>query len=298
MSIVGPLPYTISDGQIIDAVPVMGNFNWLRDQINANAGVAGTTGQIQFNNGGAFGASGNLTWDGTTVGNAAGGFSSAGLVNSTQSFRAMGSTIPSSGIGTELLFNMLGGGVVAVDRTGNIYKPMYVGGSTIHFVQADAAADSAFFNADGCLLMGYAITNGASYLLQVNSQIFAANGTIATSDARVKESVSPLSGGMDAVRALKPVTFNFMQHEVHNFSACGQVGFLAQDVQQALAGTSYKDCVVVETTDLLAMNEAKLIPIAIKALQEADARISTLEALLTSLTSVSSQTPAPETPSP
>ena len=35
--IVGALPYNIVDGQIIDAVPVMGNFNFIASQVNANA---------------------------------------------------------------------------------------------------------------------------------------------------------------------------------------------------------------------------------------------------------------------
>ena len=40
--IVGPLPNNIVDGQTIDAVPVMANFNWLASQVNANAIGVGT----------------------------------------------------------------------------------------------------------------------------------------------------------------------------------------------------------------------------------------------------------------
>jgi hypothetical protein len=39
--IIGPLPNNIVDGTIIDAVPVMANFNWIVAQVNANAS-AGT----------------------------------------------------------------------------------------------------------------------------------------------------------------------------------------------------------------------------------------------------------------
>ena len=35
--IINPLPNNIVDGTIIDAVPVMGNFNWIVSQVNANA---------------------------------------------------------------------------------------------------------------------------------------------------------------------------------------------------------------------------------------------------------------------
>jgi hypothetical protein len=35
--IVGPLPNTIANGQTEDAVPVMANYNWILNQVNANA---------------------------------------------------------------------------------------------------------------------------------------------------------------------------------------------------------------------------------------------------------------------
>ena len=37
MSIIGALPNNIINGQAIDAVPVMANFNWIMNQVNANA---------------------------------------------------------------------------------------------------------------------------------------------------------------------------------------------------------------------------------------------------------------------
>jgi hypothetical protein len=36
MSIIGPLPNNIVNGDAIDAVPVMANFNWIVSQVNAN----------------------------------------------------------------------------------------------------------------------------------------------------------------------------------------------------------------------------------------------------------------------
>lgn len=35
-TIIGPLPNIISDGQVADAVPVMNDFNWIVNQVNAN----------------------------------------------------------------------------------------------------------------------------------------------------------------------------------------------------------------------------------------------------------------------
>lgn len=42
MAIVGTLPNNIQNGQLEDAVPVMANFNWIVNQVNANAIPTGT----------------------------------------------------------------------------------------------------------------------------------------------------------------------------------------------------------------------------------------------------------------
>ena len=46
MSIVGALPNNIINGQPIDAIPVMADFNWIANQVNANA--AGLAGVVAF----------------------------------------------------------------------------------------------------------------------------------------------------------------------------------------------------------------------------------------------------------
>jgi len=35
-AVIGSLPHNITNGQLIDATPVMADFNWIRDQVNAN----------------------------------------------------------------------------------------------------------------------------------------------------------------------------------------------------------------------------------------------------------------------
>lgn len=46
--IVGPLPNNILNGSIIDAVPVMANFNWIVAQVNANAGAGAITNSLSI----------------------------------------------------------------------------------------------------------------------------------------------------------------------------------------------------------------------------------------------------------
>lgn len=96
----------------------------------------------------------------------------------------------------------------------------------------------------GYLLVGYTSSNGA-YPLQVNGQIFATSSTIATSDQRYKENVTPLTGALSLVNALNPVQFDWKQHPVHNFNTeQPTVGFLAQEVAEVLKDQPYLNSVV------------------------------------------------------
>ena len=157
---------------------------------------------------------------------------------------------------------------------------------TIRFYNATASADRMKLTTAGYLLIGYATSNG-SYNLQVNSQIFATNATIATSDSRYKKNVTPVSNGLDLVNKLNPVLFNWKPHQVHNFDTNNvDVGFIAQEVQSALADSPYLSNIVKsnETTlpdgtkeDFLGIADGKLIPILVKAIQELTDRISQLE---------------------
>jgi len=129
---------------------------------------------------------------------------------------------------------------------------------------------------DAYLLVGYTTSNGA-YKLQVNSQIYATNATVATSDARFKTRVEPLSDATAVIAALRPVAFDFIPHAERNFATERQVGLIAQEAEAALAGCDYADSVVAQCGDHLGLAYEKLVPVLIKALQESNARIAALE---------------------
>ena len=120
-------------------------------------------------------------------------------------------------------------------------------GRLVFFTTPDGSAtptERMRINSSGYLLVGYTSSNG-SYNLQVNSQIFATSATIATSDGRYKENVTPLTGALDIVKALNPVQFQWKQHPVHNFDrSCPTVGFIAQEVQQVLADKPYLNSII------------------------------------------------------
>jgi hypothetical protein len=129
----------------------------------------------------------------------------------------------------------------------------------------------------GSVLIGTTSNANATYKLQVNSQIYATNATIATSDARFKTNVQTLTDATSVIESLRPVAFDFIPQEDRNFAAERQVGLIAQEAQSALAGTDYADSVVAQCGDHLGLAYEKLVPVLIKALQESNARIAALE---------------------
>ena len=95
------------------------------------------------------------------------------------------------------------------------------------------------------------------------------------SDERLKENIVDLPSQLNNIKELRPVEFDYKDGSGH------QIGFIAQELQQV-----YPDCVSESTDGMLQIGgwsktEARLV----KALQEAMARIETLEAKVTALES-------------
>jgi hypothetical protein len=191
-------------------------------------------------------------------------------------FALQGEARPSSGAGLEVNYVSASNAATigAYDRTNNVYKELHLFGSVIDF-QIGAGSDMRL-DANGYLLIGYTASNGA-YRLQVNSQIYATNATVATSDARFKTNVESLTDATSVIEALRPVAFDFIPQEDRNFATERQVGLIAQEAQAALAGIDYADSVVAQCGDHLGLAYEKLVPVLIKALQESNARIAALE---------------------
>jgi hypothetical protein len=153
-------------------------------------------------------------------------------------------------------------------------------GLNIGYDYADVAPNNgAIIN--GEVRIGYTADQGA-YPLQVNGQIFATNATIATSDEKFKENITPLNKGLEIVNKLKPVTFNFISDTQNNFSQYEEVGFIAQDVDRALSTETFSKSIVKaaddsEPTSTMGLATQNLIPILVKAIQEQNALIKSLE---------------------
>jgi hypothetical protein len=131
--IIGPLPNNIVDGTLIDAVPVMANFNWIVSQVNANAAAGNILNAASiptFVQPGAVGGTGNavtLTPVPAIVAYTAGTrFSFVAIANNTGAV-----TVAVSGLGTRPLkycdgtsltgSELIAGGVYDIEDNGANY---------------------------------------------------------------------------------------------------------------------------------------------------------------------------------
>ena len=226
----------------------------------------GTSGSQAYNGFVQYDQSSNSLQFGTNGGNERMRIDSSGNVGI--GLTSVGSKLDVNGAITALGGNAPTGGFNLRNVAGTITPRITNDGADATVIRAGASGAAVKFNnfanstemmqidSSGNLLIGYTSSNG-SYKLQVNSQIFATSSTIATSDARYKENVEELSGALDIVKALRPVSFDWKAHPVHNFDTKTKtVGFLAQDVQQALAGKPYLNS-IIKTNECVIEPEVK-----------------------------------------
>jgi len=111
------------------------------------------------------------------------------------------------------------------------------------------------------------------------------NGTTATSfntssDYRLKENVTPMSGSINRLKQLKPSTWSWVQDGSHG------EGFLAHEAQSVVpeAVTGTKDAVDDEGNPVYqGIDQSKLVPLLTAALQEAITKIEDLETRIQAL---------------
>ena len=102
-----------------------------------------------------------------------------------------------------------------------------------------------------------------------------------TSDSYWKENIRDLSYGLDVVNALKPVDYLRKNNDANT----REVGFIAQDVKALLQLLELTDLGIVseDDNDRLGLRYNDFIPILVKAIQEQDAKIKSLEERLEAL---------------
>ncbi len=138
----------------------------------------------------------------------------------------------------------------------------------VGYVSSDASGNEWHF--------GRSTADGYFYVVrQTGTGMYMnTNSWVATSDQRAKQNIADIESSIDVVKALKPSRFNWKS------DGTADVGFIAQQVQtlipEAVVDSGNPDA-------MLGITQDKLLPFVVKALQEAIAKIETLEAKVAAL---------------
>ena len=102
--------------------------------------------------------------------------------------------------------------------------------------------------------------------------VWAVNGAIQTSDARLKKNIKPLSYGLAEVMKLNPVGYNWIDPG----DTKNKIGLIAQDVKKIIPEVVVGD----EQKEKLGMNYAEMVPVLINAIKELNKEVTDLEELI------------------
>lgn len=120
-------------------------------------------------------------------------------------------------------------------------------------------------------------TDQGAYNLQVNGTgVWAGGAYVNGSDAKLKDNVEALDSCLDVVKAMRPVTYKYKASYSKDQNT--QTGFIAQELQAAMAGKDYLNGIVQAGPRYLNVAYQNIIPLLTKAIQEQQEQIEQLKA--------------------
>ncbi|MBO6513029.1 MAG: tail fiber domain-containing protein [Phycisphaerales bacterium] len=104
---------------------------------------------------------------------------------------------------------------------------------------ADVDIDGSIVTVEGTIFEGNQVSIGTgaqNFQLTVNGSAGKPGGGLWSvfSDARLKTNINPMTGSLDTLSALRPVTFNYKDQDHFSYTPGTIPGFLAQEVQQII----------------------------------------------------------------
>jgi hypothetical protein len=170
----------------------------------------------------------------------------SGFTNVAGIIRASGTAYPVSGAGVEISYSSSGGALYAYDRDAAVYKPLSIYSGNVTPITNNA----------------YNLGNSSFKWIAV----YAVNGTIQTSDLRMKENIFTLTGGLETVLKMNPVSYMWKDRSDNK----RHLGLVAQEVLP----------LVPEVVDIgddpdktLGINYSGMVPLLINAIQEQQKQI-------------------------
>jgi hypothetical protein len=120
-------------------------------------------------------------------------------------------------------------------------------------------------------------TDQGAFNLQCNGTgVWGAGAYVNGSDERLKDNIAEITEGLDVVKKLRPVSFNYKP--THSKDTSKQAGFIAQELLVALEGKDYAEGTVKQGPEFYNVAYQNLIPVMAKAIQELSAKVEALEA--------------------
>ena len=110
-----------------------------------------------------------------------------------------------------------------------------------------------------------------------------AGGFTGPSDYRIKENIVPLTDGIDKVKQLKPIIFDYTDEAHWEDGNARHDGFLAHEVQEVVPDAVFgeKDGVDEDGKMVIqSLDKSRLIPLLTAAIQELNAKVEALETQL------------------
>lgn len=118
----------------------------------------------------------------------------------------------------------------------------------------------------------------------INSDLFVTGditGFYQLSDQRIKTNITPISSALDSVLQLRPVTFKWGENVIHaSKRGVPDVGLIAQEVEKVIPLVTENMNFPSDFGDLKGIQYPKLIPYLIRAIQELNQKVQTLQAHL------------------
>jgi hypothetical protein len=239
----------INNGYATEYTQVLGQHQWF----TAASGTAGNA--ITFTQAMTLDASGNLGIGVTTLGNKLEVNGGINMATTTATVPSYGMMV-ASGVGTQI--------------TSALHTAFYNNGS-----------ERARITSGGEVYIAGTTDQGA-YNLQVNGTgVWGAGAYVNGSDARLKEEVQDLAPALDVIASLRPVTFRYKEDYSKDQNV--QPGFIAQELQTAMAGQAYVDGVIQSGPQYLNVAYQSLIPLLTKAIQEQQGIIESLTSRIAAL---------------
>ena len=101
------------------------------------------------------------------------------------------------------------------------------------------------------------------------TEVWAVNGTVQTSDARLKKNIQPLEYGIKETMQLQPVSYNWKDKPGTN----KKIGLIAQKVKQVLPELVAGD----EQKEMLGINYAEILPVLINTIKQQQQKLASLK---------------------